>query len=100
MKWEQTEINLGSVKVKIKKDIVFQAIEDFKKIKSVASSCGCSVPMWEESSKKLIVTYTPSNIPQHLLKENKTEYTTKKSITLYYTDDSKETLVFTATVKK
>jgi hypothetical protein len=100
MEWEQTEISLGVVRPKIKKEVIFQAIGDFKEIKNMSSSCGCSEPSWDKPSKKLTVSYNPANIPLHLTQQNKTEYKTKKSITLYYDDGTNQTLTFTATVRK
>lgn len=95
MKWLKKEIHLGEVKPGVKQKVTFKLLEPVE-IKTVTVGCGCTKPTVVNDTIK--VTYTPGNIPYHL--KSRGEYTTRKSLTVYFEDGSKDILHIVATIKE
>lgn len=101
MEWESKNIDLGTVREKITKEIIFKIKgEVTKKISNLDSSCGCSLPKWDEEKGELKVIYTPGSVPKHLLDKEQEFYKSSKSIYIKYEDDTNDVLTFTAKVTK
>lgn len=62
-RWEETQKNIGVVFVNRPVKIVFNSIEELD-IDSIKPSCYCLTARYIKEKKTLIVTYTPSDIPQ------------------------------------
>lgn len=96
MTWQKTHINLGTIQQDKIKKITFVATENLNDIKHINSSCGCATPIMQNNL--IIINYIPNYIPSHLLHVGM--YTTKKTITIIYKDDTIDLLSFSATVIK
>ena len=96
MKWNTNFIDLGLVIQRVPQKIEFIAISEIPKIKEIISSCGCSQFHYNNIKKRLIGTYTPSDVPYHLDKS----YETTKTVTILYDNGEKEIFKFKATVLK
>lgn len=101
MEWEVKTIDLGTIKAKVKREVVFKVKEkSTKKILNIDSSCGCSIPKWDKEALELRVEYKPGSVPTHLLKEGKNSYKSSKMIFVRYDDGTDDVLNFTAIVTK
>jgi hypothetical protein len=96
MEWKKTKIELGRIMQGKLKTIIFIPVGIIPLIKKITSSCGCSTPSLKNNM--IIVNYVPEYVPSHLLHIG--FYTTRKTITIIYQDDSIDTLSFIATVIK
>lgn len=96
--WRETKINIGEVKEGTIINVTFNSKESLKNIKSITSSCGCSVPTYSSKTKILDVVYTPKSIPKHLVKQG--FYKATKYITIVYEDEQKDILSFTSKITK
>ena len=94
MKWKRQSINLGNIKVGVKKIVIFESLDILDNIDNMIPSCGCSVPKLE--GNKIIVTYTPGTVPIHLY--NIGYYTSTKTIIVNYKDGNTDVLSFTAKI--
>ena len=94
--WVSEHINIGALRVGVKKEVIFKTLKEDLKIDSMKSSCKCSKPKYDKEKKTLSVTFTPGTIPQHLM--HKGAYTTKKSISIRYKNGSEDIISFKATV--
>lgn len=92
MSWINKDIETEDLKVGIKKEIVFKTTTELPQIKTLSSSCGCSVPTYSKEKRELKVVFTPKAVPQHL----KTQgwYSSRKTITVGYVDGTKDVLSF------
>lgn len=73
-----------------------------KMITRLTTPCGCMQGRIDTVNKKIVLTYTPKNVPIHLVKENKNFYEAAFAIEVEYdsTDgtSSKQTIIVTARV--
>jgi hypothetical protein len=91
--FKETVIDKGTVIEKRNVTIVFQADEDIPKIKYMESTCGCTVPRFNELDNTVTVTYSPKPIPQHLI--NTTGFATAtQGVTIHYKDGTADKLSF------
>lgn len=80
--WRETEINLGTIKVGEKKELVYKWIgEEPLKVTHLESSCGCTTPEFDKETMEVKAVYKAGRIPKHL--KVKGEYTTTKGIRVY-----------------
>lgn len=96
MNWRKKVINLGNIPVGKKQTVIFEALVPLQ-IRTLTSSCGCTTPVYNEQNNTVEVSYTPGRIPYHLQVDG--EQRTSKTVTVYYTDGTDETLTIKATVK-
>jgi len=75
--WKNEIIDLGNLKEGQPTTVNFEYIASGRFISS-NSSCGCSVPNWDNEKKVLKVVFTPGAVPKHL--EEKGFYETEKEI--------------------
>lgn len=97
MRWKNMTKNLGRIVVGKKQTVVFQANETLD-IANITSSCGCTKPFYSKSKNQISVEFTPGKIPIHLALEG--QYTTTKTVTVYYKDGSKDILSIKANVRR
>lgn len=95
--WRSKHIELGEIPIK-KQTIIFQAIGTLPRIIDLSSSCGCSKPKFKREKNQIVVTYTPTSIPRHLISQG--WYETTKRITVRYADGTQDVLLFSAKVIK
>lgn len=100
MEWELKTIDLGTIKQKVKQEVIFKVKEGeaLKKISSLNSSCGCSKPKWNKDKRQIEVAYTPGSVPKHLLNQGNESYKSSKVIYVMYEDKTNDVLNFTAIV--
>jgi len=98
MSWINKYIETKDLKVGVKSTIVFKTTTELPQIKTLSSSCGCSVPTYSKEKRELSVEYTPKVIPQHLKSQG--WYRSTKSITVTYTNGTKDVLSFTSKIYK
>jgi hypothetical protein len=65
--WEKLEINLGVIKAGSPKKIVFKGLDNMPNIKTIGVYCGCTTTQYNKETKKLIITYSNSDIPQQVV---------------------------------
>ena len=82
--WKNENLDLGNLKEGEPVLVNFEYITDGRFI-SASSSCGCSVPNWDNEKKVLEVTFTPGAVPKHL--EEQGFYETEKEITVVMIED-------------
>jgi|GEM_PF-2762993 len=92
MSWINKDIETEDLKVGVKTTITFKTTTELPQIKTLSSSCGCSVPTYSKEKRELSVAFTPKAVPQHL----KTQgwYNSRKSISVGYMDGTKDVLTF------
>ena len=93
--WLNKNINLGTIRVGQKQNIIFESTSPLD-IKTILTSCGCTVPKYDMGKKKLTVTYTPGTVPIHLRHQG--FYSSRKTITIYYKTGETEVLSFNAKI--
>lgn len=97
MNWESNHINIGTVISNTKIEVTFLQLPPYNtKIKSINTSCGCSVAKFSSETNELKVLYTPDKVPIHLKESG--YYISKKTITITYRDNSEDKLSFSARV--
>lgn len=96
MNWKSTTLNLGTIQAGKKQTVVFEADQDLKNVANMTSSCGCSSP--KINGNKVIVTYTPGQVPRHL--QSVGFYLSTNKVTITYNDRSQDILRFKAKVIK
>jgi hypothetical protein len=96
--WKEVSKETKDVKVGVRTNVIFQANEGIPEVKNISSSCGCSVPHYDNLKGTLKVAYTPDQIPKHLTKEG--FYISTKTIVVVYVDGSHDILTFKSKVKK
>ena len=96
MSWENKEIKLENIKIGKKQEVIFKPLKELPLIKSLSSSCGCSVPTYSKEKRELKVVFTPNPIPKHLQAQG--FYNTRKTITVVYIDGTKDVLSFSAKI--
>ena len=96
MRWKDRQVSLGNIKIGKKQRIVYQALEELPEIKTLQSSCGCSIPVYDATNNQIIVTFSPGSVPKHL--KGQGYYSTTKTITVTYIDGTKDVLSFTAKI--
>lgn len=84
----QSEINFGTIRQGKSKDFTFQGIPTMPQIKELHTSCGCSKPHFNISTRELKVTYKAGNIPKQVLGNQ----VINLMITVVYTDGTSEAL--------
>jgi hypothetical protein len=89
-------IDLGTIPPRVKKQVIFEYIGEMPKIYSLTSSCGCSAPY--RVGNNIVVDYVPDNIPIHL--QHIGFYTTEKTVTVYFSANNIQTLMFKAKIEK
>lgn len=97
MKWKNKKINLKEVTEGKKQTIIFEALEPLD-ISTLTSSCGCTTPVYNKEKNQVKVQFTPGSIPAHL--KYLGQYSTTKTVTVWYKDGSHEVLTIKATVKR
>ena len=95
MKWESKQIDLGVVRTGKKITISFYSTEELE-IANMTVSCGCTKPKYIKEEKRLEVIYNPGSIPIHLRHTGK--FSTNKSITIWYSNGSKDVLTFSGLI--
>lgn len=97
MKWKNKIINLGEVTEGEKQTIIFKALEPLD-ISTLTSSCGCTTPVYNKDKNQIKVQFTPGSIPVHL--KYLGQYSTIKTVAVWYKDGSHEILKIKATIKR
>ena len=96
--WDNSSINIGRVKEKTTKTVLFKYTgvvpKDFE-IDSIEVSCGCMTPTFDFNTGYLTVIYNVGAVPKHLRYKN--EYTSTKKIILK-TSEGQFTLKYKATI--
>ena len=95
--WKSSFIDLGTIVQKTTVTVGFEALRDLD-IQDVQASCGCSKPLYDNKNRRILVNYTPSEVPVHLRHQG--YYNASQTITVYYKDGTKDSLNFTAKVIK
>ena len=95
--WKSSFIDLGTIVQKTTVTVGFEALRDLD-IQDVQASCGCSKPSYDSKNRRILVNYTPSEVPVHLRHQG--YYNASQTITVYYKDGTKDSLNFTAKVIK
>ena len=95
--WKSSFIDLGTIVQKTTVTVGFEALRDLD-IQDVQASCGCSKPLYDSKNRRILVNYTPSEVPVHLRHQG--YYNASQTITVYYKDGTKDSLNFTAKVIK
>lgn len=108
--WQDTTKSIGKVRVGSKHVIEFKYVGNIKididywKQQHIEVSCGCTSAVFDDSTNILRVEYRANPIPEHFELEGRNSYSTKKTVTVYYSTDTeknlKQELVFTALVSK
>lgn len=96
--WENKVIDAGKVFEGKSKQVVFQATENIPEIHKLYSSCGCTQPSYDESTKKLRVTYNAKKVSMHLRTTTR-QMKVSQSVTVTYKDGTKDVLSFSVIVK-
>jgi hypothetical protein len=91
--WEKSEINLGIIKAGSPRKIVFKALENIPKIKTIVPYCGCTATKYDEQTKELVITYSNTLIPQQVVGAQ----STLKRIDINYEDGTTDLLTIKAT---
>jgi hypothetical protein len=93
--WVNTIIDLG-VQPKGKKITVeFQTNPNHKTIKSLETKCDCATPEYNAATGKLLIGYViPTEVSMHLQNADVMEQVISKAITVKYTDETYEILLF------
>lgn len=91
--WLTTSVNLGVVETMDTVVTTFQATETIKRIRKMEVSCSCIRVKYNDG--KLLVHFNTGTIPKHL----KNQYSVTKYVTIVYSDNSKEVLSISATIK-
>lgn len=91
--WEQTEINLGVIKVGKPKKIVFKTLPGTPKITSIWPHCGCTATNYEEKTGQLFITYNNGSMPEQV----QGAQSVLKRIDITYEDNQQEILLIRAT---
>jgi len=97
MNWKTNHIQLPDSNVGDKLKVRFHALQEIQ-IKALSSSCGCSIPQYDEATKELVVQYVPTKVPKHLKKAG--FYNTTKTITVTHKDGTVDKLTFSVKVSK
>lgn len=93
--WQNKNLILGRIKENTERVFTFNVEEgDTKSIKNVKPGCGGCTTIKSVGENAILVSFKPGSFPFHLKQEGKTAYKTSKSITVYYKDDTTETLTF------
>jgi len=95
MSWKLKHIKVQNAIVHKKLNITFNYIGELDEIKSMSSSCGCSIP--KQVGNNIVVTFNPGPVPVHL--HSVGQYVTTGRIFINYVNGVKDTLSFTAVVK-
>ena len=95
MNWKKKVINLGTIPVGKKQTIIFESTSPLD-IKTILTSCGCTIPKYDKGKKQLTITYTPGTVPIHLRHQGL--YSSRKTITIYYKTGETEVLSFNAKI--
>lgn len=93
--WKSSFIDLGTIVQKNTVTVGFEALRDLE-IESVQASCGCSKPLYDSKNRRVLVNYTPFEVPIHLRYQG--YYNPTQTITVYYKDGTTDSLSFTAKV--
>ena len=64
MSWKSKHIKVLNSIVHKKINITFNYIGELDEIKSMSSSCGCSIP--KQVGNNIVVTFNPGPVPVHL----------------------------------
>lgn len=94
MNWISKHLDIGEVKINKEVTIEFKFDGDAKPIKNLNSSCGCSIPYYDEVNKLVRVKFTPGAIPVHLKKFQDFYVISNKTVTIRYKDGSQDVLSF------
>jgi len=96
--WTTKVVDAGTVKEGTVKDVTFYATNSIPKITHLQSSCGCTTPVYSESTKTLQVQYKAATVSKHLRQTTK-KMIVSQSITVTYENGEKDILSFNITVK-
>jgi len=81
--FEKTVEQLGNIKEKSVHKVVFKFKEGVN-IRSVTTTCGCSVANIDNKKKEIKVTYTAAQVPIHFLQQGFRELAVAKTIEVKY----------------
>ena len=95
MKWKNLSIDIGEVNPNVELNIIFEPLIDINDISEIKPSCGCNVP--KIKNNKLYISYTPSEIPYHLLERG--YYEINKTISVIYKNGEIDILSFSGKCK-
>lgn len=93
MNWLRKKIDMGTTNVGNRHNIVFIATSELPEIKSMKSSCGCTVPIYDDKNRTVNVVYTAKEFPKHL--KNSDWYLASPTILVTFADGSVDILSFT-----
>lgn len=91
-------LDLGTLREKEKKKILFAAKSTAPGILRVEVSCGKCMKAYHNKGKVVAVEYTPKKVPRHL--QSKGSYKVMKSITVVFITGQTEVLTFKAEITK
>ena len=95
--WRSKLVEAGRVSEGSKHTITFQGLKGMKTITHLSSSCGCTAPAYNPETGELTVTYSAGKVSKHLRTTTK-QMLASQTITVTYTDETKEILRFNVTV--
>ena len=96
--WENTNINIGTVKPYQRTYITFKCLESLEDVATITSSCGCS--QGHVSGNNVIVSYKPGDVPKHMASSGLDSYNTSKTIRVHYINGETDVLQFVGVVKR
>ena len=95
--WKEKLVEAGRIVEGSKHLITFQGLEGMKEITYLRSSCGCTQPKFDKTTRKLSVTYSANKVSKHLRTDTK-QMVASQTITVTYKDATKEILRFNVIV--
>lgn len=104
MPFTPTLIDLGELKPNKEVSLEFSYDDEIKLITYITSPCGCTRISNDIPNKKILVYFTPADVPFHIRKEGKNCYESAKTIKLGYLNTSNveltQDLTFTVKIKR
>lgn len=98
--WIKTNIDIGKVKERDKKTIVFENTEVLKEVQEIRPGCGGCTKVKGTTEKTVTVEYTAGSIPKHLELQGKKELLITKSLSVVYKDGQVDKLFFKGKIVK